>query len=261
MMESFPLETVVAVITGTHSAGKSTLLAGFEQGKLSDLVVRDRIYDDLGYGIVDSPNGQRALITVPETARWLADRVKRPDFLAENYSLDFQLDIDALVKSRIHAAIGSTGEVVNALLEQGKLSPSKATMKPVVLSDRGPLDGVIYSQERMPDQDTNMMNGLSRLGHNATWMRGAVDLVIVADATDIPFERDEARLDDVVMRQRIAQSVLSQYGALVSAEDLAVVSGSREERHAQVASLLATLSLHDKLNWPNVPAIFPAEKH
>ena len=261
MTRYFPLESSVAVITGTHSAGKSTLLNNFEMGKVSTLGIEGKDYDDdLGYGIVDSPIGPRALITIPESARMLADACGRPDLLAENYTLDFQLSIDAVLQFRIHEATAITSQVSERLVKEGLLPQSDGADHPIVLSDRGPLDGVIYSEARSEGRDTNIINGFGRTGFHTEWMKSFVDLVIVADHTTVPFQADATRLADVDFRDRIADSVLLNYSALMPADSVRVVTGDKETRRSEVEALLAPLSIKNRLGrtslsydeWPSV---------
>jgi len=248
---TWPLESSLVIVTGTHSSGKSTLVSGIEQGKLAELgdnypFTGNRYADDLGYGMLDSPDGQRFVITVPETARWLAEEVGRPDLLAENYSLTFQYDIDALATYRIGAAVGATSSVMEQLMKQGLLEFSDIASKPLIVSDRGPLDGVIYSTERIHDRDTNLMDGYPRAGSHAEWTRQAASLVIVSDDQDVPFEKDAARLDDNLLRQEIARRILLNYGDIMPEDSLVVVSGNADERLAETKRILGSLHRFQK---------------
>ncbi|MEO6109415.1 MAG: hypothetical protein ABIP50_00175 [Candidatus Saccharimonadales bacterium] len=260
MIQNFPLETSIAVITGTHSAGKSTLVGDFEQGKLSDLGLENREYPDLGFGVIDTPTGERPLIIVPETARWYADELGRPDFLGENYNLPFQLDIDFLAIDRVQAAVGSTGLVAAKLRELGKVSDTVQATLPIVLSDRSSFDGLIYSHERISDQETDIIDGFARAGFHAHWMRSFVNLVIIADHTEVEFEHDETRLDDATFRDTIAESMVRNYKKILPIDAIQFVIGNPEARKAKVATLLGAMSSQDKAvrlglpyaDWPDV---------
>ena len=259
MSTRYPIETPLAIITGTHSAGKSTLLSDLEQGKLNDLGVYDEEYTDFGYGVIDSPTGKRALVTIPETARWYAGLYDRPDLLAENYNLDFQLSIDSLVIFRAHAATALSQAVKNKLIERGEL-PDASILEPIVVSDRGPLDGIIYSEARILDRDTNIVNGSPRTGFHTEWLKSFVDLVIIADHKDIASEADAARLDDDALRQKIGESTVRNYTQFMPEGMVHIVSGDQEARKAEVKKLLAPLTYDERITrkalayekWKNV---------
>lgn len=262
MIEVYVHDPVVGIITGTHSAGKSTLLSGIEAGKLNDLNVHDTEYDDFGYAVIQDDTGNKhPLLTIPESARWWADIAKHADFLAENYTLDFQIAVDSHVVSRIHNAMHLARTVTSALIDRDGIPSSQPIVRPVILSDRGPLDGIVYSALRLPDQDTNVINGSPRTGFMAEWLKSYVDLVIVADHAGVPVEIDPARLNDVQFRSNVATLIERSYKQILGEESVATVSGNQTSRHMELASLLSKLisseataarNNMDYRDWPSI---------
>ena len=178
---------------------------------------------------------------MPESARWLAVSIlDRPDLLAENYSLPFQLSVDAEVIARFHVASYLAATVIPRLRQESLLDNDAPVTKPVIVSDRGPLDGVTYSELRC-ETDTNTVNGSPRTGFLVAWLKDYVNLVVIADHTAIPFEPDAARLPDHAFRLRVAHDIAKNYGAVLSYDQITTVTGSRDERKGQlIRAILAT---------------------
>jgi hypothetical protein len=234
---------LVCVITGTHSSGKSTLLGGIEQAKIGELGVVHQEYDDFGYGIVEDPESGRkfAVITVPEAARWLAYLYARPDFLAESYNFDFQLAIDAETVSRIYGAMTIAKSVVAQLVSRNDLAKDDI-LRPVILSDRGPLDGLVYSDTRLgvTDVDVAYHRKGTRVGFTAALLASMVDSVIIADHTETPFDVDDVRLDDIRFRDEIAKRIAANYRRFMPEQSIIQVEGDRIRRKEKVCTFLAS---------------------
>jgi len=242
------------VITGTHSAGKSTLLSDIEVGKLETLGITniEGEYDDFGYGLAESDSGIRPFVTVPETARWCADLYKRPDFLAENYNLGFQLNIDSQALFRTHAAAFATKSLTASLKESGDIPSSQTVINPLVVSDRSAMDGVVYSELRIP-KDTNIVFGSPRTGFISEWLKTYTDLAVVVDHNEVEFEDDAARLSELDFRDTVNRSIRLNYEHFLGSEKVVSICGNRENRvqkFLQLIGQVANTSADRQFNRP-----------
>ena len=228
----------IIVVTGTHSSGKSTLLSDIEVGKLSTLGIDDDGYNDLGYGFLETDNGTQPYITVPESARRLADIFHRPDLLTTHYDLDFQLEIDFQALCRINAATHMADELTEVLLDEGLIESSQPVITPIIIPDRGPLDGIVYSKLQLPGENVDILRGSPRTGFWSEWLKSVVDLVVITDYKDVPFEADEARLEDAEFRQLVGEAIESSYRQFLDERSIIAISGDRLERRDKLLSLL-----------------------
>lgn len=239
--ELAPARNFTAVVTGTHSSGKSTLLADLEKGKLSDLGIHPDEYDDFGFGII--PNSKKTelipLILVPEAARWLAkDIYQRPNLLAGKYSLGFQLEIDNETIMRIHAAHELTRSLRKKLVDTGLVAPDVRVGQPVVISDRGPIDGLVYSSLRV-ERETDIIGSYPRTGFMSEWLRTFVDLVFITDHNGVPFQQESARLNDTNFRDRVAKSIELNYGRFFERDSIVTLQGDRKSRKERFVTELS----------------------
>jgi len=232
----------VVVITGTHSSGKSTLLSDIEVGKLSTLGIYDDGYNDLGYGFLETDNGTQPYITVPESARRLADAYHRPDLLTDHYDLDFQLEIDFQALCRINTATHAADELPRALLDEGLIESSQPVITPIIIPDRGPLDGIVYSKLQLPGENVDIIRGSPRTGFWSEWLKSSVDIVVITDYKDVPFEADEARLEDARFRQKVDEAIKRSYRQFLDERSIVAISGNRIERREKLLSLLGRIS-------------------
>jgi|GEM_PF-5295338 hypothetical protein len=250
MAEQLVNKPAVVVLTGTHSSGKSTLMSDVELGKLSDIDTPDPEYDDFGYGLVKADGGLHPYVTVPESARRLANLYyHHPDSLAENYTLDFQLNVESDALFRIHSATEMATQLTGKFIEGGVISPAQPEVTPIVISDRGPLDGIIYSKLLIPGEDMDVVGGSPRTGFMSEWLKSFVNLVVITDFKDVPFEADEARLEDAQFRQLVGENIESGYRQFLDEGSVVVISGNREERRCKLEELLGQIS-----NYNTIPA-------
>ncbi|MDZ7786276.1 MAG: TIGR03619 family F420-dependent LLM class oxidoreductase [Candidatus Saccharibacteria bacterium] len=226
-----PLKPLTFVITGTHSSGKSTLLDDLEDGKITDLGLFNPEYDDFGYGVVAADSGVKApVITIPEAARWLADTYNRPDFLAENYTQQFQDTINAETIFRTHHAADLSEAVVDVMIEKGLLDPETDVIRPVILCDRSRLDGIVYGLARSEDADTVSAIETDYNRFTVPWIREYVDLAFVADHEEVEFENDGSRLADEQFRNRVANEIDEVYRDALGKKFAGRISGDRIHR-------------------------------
>lgn len=230
-------DLLVCTVAGTHSAGKTTLVHSFESGKVTDILGEDILYDDLGYGVIEHPGDKRVtpVVVVPETARWCAnDFSKKPDLLGKNWNLKFQLQVNGMYMLRAHAGIEIAQGVAGAMAE----SDDREQTRPLVLTDRSVLEGLAYTRAHLPDQDTDDIGGFPRTAFYKMWTARYVDLVLLADHSEIPFEPDPARVNDLAMREAIAREVAEDYHSVLPADRIRVVNGSTEHRKAALAEFV-----------------------
>lgn len=232
----------VAIITGTHSAGKSTLLTDIEEGEIRDFDMKLSSYEDFGYATLDVNDEQRCVITVPETARWLADTLHRPDLLADNYDPGFQGAINVLAIQRIHEAIRLTGVIEQLLVNNGTIS-RPSPVGPIVVSDRGPLDGLIYSTQRSvdkPKKSDGVEENSRELGFFTEWTKRYVDVAILVDHKEVPFDIDAARSSSKSLRSEIGRLIKLNYDQFLP-RDVVTIRGNEEERKIGAISILSAL--------------------
>lgn len=241
MAEQLIHKPAVVVVTGTHSSGKSTLISDIEAGKLSELGIYDHDYDDFGYGLLETDDGRHPYVTIPEAARRLADLSHNPSLLAEDYSLEFQLDIESDALFRIHTASAMALELTEDYLRENIISPNQPEIKPIAISDRGPLDGIFYSKLQLPDENVDIINGSPRTAFMSEWLKSFVNLVVITDYRDMPFEPDQARLADAEFRRLVGNNIESGYRQFLDDESVVTIGGNRAERRAKLLELLGQI--------------------
>ena len=210
------LRPLTIAIIGTHAAGKSTIIEGIEQGKISDLGIDGGYtqYEDFGYGIVEAdPNNQVVVVTVPEAARWYAELRRDLTILAENHNPDIQRLITGEAIFRTHEAQQLAPTVVEALVDAELVGVGKRKTWAAVLTDRTALDGMVYMKDRYGDGEPQIMKlycgGLSEDGLLAGWHESFIDCVFASDHTEIPFveDSDKARSSDLEFRDRVFRKI------------------------------------------------------
>ncbi len=238
-------EPMVVVIAGTHSSGKTTLLQDFEIGKLSELSLGEEIeYPDFGYGIIEASDGtQHATITVPEAATQLTRQLQRPDLLTDNYSIDFQFNVDFDAASRIHEAIFAMSALKKHLLGAGHMTSPSTVGRDLVISDRSPFEGVIYGYIRtgVTDVDTFAHKKGTRVGFWANWVHSFVDAVILTSHDEVDFESSPVRPNDPAMRENVAKSIAANYHAIMPDGTVTVITGNETERLAKSTKFILSL--------------------
>lgn len=248
-------EILRATLIGTHSSGKSTLRNSLETAELTDIGIGGGEYEDFGYGVWTVGSGSEAeellVVTVPEAARWLADQYNKPSKLAEDYTFDFQREIDFHTIMRRHKA----ESLVSAVLK--KLDLNSGQPRVAVVSDRSALDGVVYSGLRIPEQTDHVggsaregytgvppgtPNSQARTGVMSEWLNSFIDQVYIVDHTEVPFESDDARLADSKFRERVAEAIAINYAELHFGEPV-IIRGNETERKDKMISHLGSTCL------------------
>jgi nicotinamide riboside kinase len=234
-------EVYQVAITGTHSSGKSTLLNSFEMGKIQEIGVFDSDYDDFGFGLLNSDSDQAVpVITVPEAATYYADLSNRPALLSTEYNIHVQSSVEVEHLFRTVDAYRLMPDVVNHMLIHGLINAINA--KSVMLIDRGPLDGLVYSEVRLgPEQDIGLYilgKNRSRTDFFRTILHKDVDMVLIAEHSEIPFEPSEYRAESEIMRNSVATKIEKKYQSEMSDNRVHIVRGSVDERHYQASELI-----------------------
>lgn len=251
------LQPKTLVITGTHSAGKSTLLMDFTEGKLTDIGVYSSEYNDLGYAVVVDPatESKVPVITVPEAATWLiVEQYGRPDLLGENYTQEVQNSINSETVFRTHYAAELSELVVKALIDDGQLSKEDEVLRPIIVTDRSLLDGLVYGDYRSNGPEVADSVQTQRDFCNP-WTKTFVDSAASVDHTEVEFEQSAARLDDEIFRDDIAQLIDEAFSAMLHPDQRVTIgkfSGNREERKRQLTLevLLLARSKQASVNSP-----------
>lgn len=235
-----PSEPFVVAVVGTHSAGKSTLVQSFETGKLDDVLDEELLYEDFGYGLVEPPEESPAtpVVIVPETALWCAKLSDQPDLLGKNWNLAFQLQVDGMYMLRSQAGIEIATRAVNKLVDTHPDFSDRDLTRPLVLTDRSVLEGLAYTRAHLPGQDTDIIGGFPRAAFHKKWIAQYVDVTVLTDHTEVPFQADPSRVDDLTFRNDVAEQVTQDYHSALPSERIRTIQGNKEQRKAALNSLI-----------------------
>lgn len=246
IFEDLAYRPLVCAVDGTHAAGKTTLVESFgEQGKLQDLMReltgKELPYDDLGYGLLDLPPVDSLVpaVFVPETARWAADYSDDPTLLGENWNLEFQLQLTEKYKTRIQTAVELAGLVAHYLTATTPDLETDDFCRPLVLTDRSGLDGLAYTRLRASIEGSDLIGGFPSAGASKKWTAYYIDLVLLADHSDVPFEPDPARSNDLQLREDVAAEVEADYRSILPPERIGMLQGNLERRQQDLARFIA----------------------
>lgn len=244
--ELFLARPLVCAVDGTHAAGKTTLVESFEeQGKLCDIVNelagKELPYDDLGYGLINLPVTDQLTPTVfvPEAARWAANYSGDSTLLGENWNLEFQLQLTEKYKSRIQTAFELSGLAAQHLVTTTQELEAGDLTRPLVLADRSGLDGLAYIRLRSGLENTEVIGGFPIADASKKWAAYYIDLVLLPDHTEIPFEPDSAQSNDLELRDSIAVEVANNYRSVIPPERTQILRGDREQRRAGLLQFIA----------------------
>lgn len=232
----------IAVVTGTHSSGKTTVIDDY--AKEGTRVTHPDL--DLPFGLreVAQNIGQISVpvVVVPEAARTYCTLTRNPGAMREA-SIYPQLDVERLGESMINYAT----EV--ALLLATPIGSKKVA---ALLLDRSPLDALAYSEFSAPHQSHATVrihewlaashliygNPSDHTVHNLRPQLEAdakqLDMVFMTDETAIELEDDGYRDTAESFRSRIAKSIHTLYGNIVGENNITMLRGDRQTRTASL---------------------------
>ena len=231
--------TLLGVVTGTHCAGKTTLLRDYaEASRLFD--VPEGLYEP-SFLVAAEKIGARIVpvVIAPEAATAYAPFVDRP-VLTSGYTLEDQIGIELRALTNINTAASIAAELAKRLHRERPLA--------VVLSDRSELDGHVYSRLRAPQAEQEVIDLravakatgtlltaptqtpiLLRAIQRAT-MAKSCDAAFVVDETEVAFEDNGLREEDLAFRSAVADRLRSYYKEVLSPSRVHAIQGNRAQR-------------------------------
>lgn len=250
------VDVISAVATGTHSAGKSTLVSdyfetlhdvgligGEEQGALHTFLAGSIVFQNIHIPVV----------AVPEAATLYAKETAKPELLTTGYTLEDQIRIELLAD-----ALGTDASLLS---EQrfDELNPTHHGRRlAVLLSDRSGLDGAVYSRVRLPDSEQEQIDLADVMRKTGGYLIGVApniylwrdcvrraiantDVAFMVNHTEVPFESSELRLEDQDFRNKIAVDIKKSYISVLGTDKVVDIHGSRAERVNLVQSRITSL--------------------
>lgn len=263
-MIRFPGETPTSIIltgiSGTHSSGKTTTINGlsdpvFEHNQGLDVHDSYNLMPRYGASLLTVPglNTEVPLVTGEEAATFYALKHGNPAILTTDYSFEHQIMIEADAVSTLVEAT----EIAVSLAQKQPAIPNLGRVACVVL-DRTPLDGLVYSSLRTPEENQEMISiaqvnevvsGQSfnlpprpPLPLRQLWrdlLGDNFDAIFMADAAEVIAEDNGLRLEDDDFRSRVAVSIDQTYRDAFS--NVVVLRGSEQERIHTVKTTLAQI--------------------
>ena len=254
-----PGETIIdeVIVTGTHSAGKTTLLNDY--GTQTDLL-EEVAYYKIPAGFTANYENIRGVtvpvVIAPEAAAYYAERVaKNNRTVTDQYTIENQIGIESIAKRLIVQA-----NVIAAHLSH-RLQPNIRRPHAIVVSDRSQLDGHVYSAVRLPDaeqelidiaevaQSTGGKTPHNYSGHPIPYRQRAranaadsFSIAFIAEHSEIPFKASGLRLDDSQFRDQVAHAMAAYYKAILGEHRVVTLTGNRTERLDTFSAHLRTLA-------------------
>jgi hypothetical protein len=257
--DGVPAEINLCVATGTHSAGKSTVIEAFND---------DAFTEEYGIGLTDpydlAPKyigglleGTDVPIITGEEAMTAYARINgHPNLATTGYTFERQIAIESMAQWIITEAMAI------AMHAATDLQPDKPVRRGIVFVDRSALDGLPYSSLRTDNDQENIdvrqvematigwdayPTAKSRVWPLRKWnrdfMREYCDIAFIADHTEVPIEDNGFRQTDEDFRQKVAELIDDYYASVLGAKVIRL-RGNPLKRQAAVTksfkSLLAT---------------------
>jgi hypothetical protein len=219
-------------ITGTYSAGKTTTVELLRDPELTKACDLEEPYGisliEVGpqvYGEGESDQ-LMPLLTVSEASRHFANQKSDPELLGERYSANIQHQIGFLATSQLLQARAQLARAFPVLRSKYE----NVTNAAAILGDRGHLDSEVYFDLNFPGGGHEVAAGIPVRRDRRVETITSLDAIFIADATEVPFERESARL-------AIQQRLLECYTEL-SPNVPYLLQGTPEERRHQIAETL-----------------------
>lgn len=250
-----PRETVMdqVVVTGTHSAGKTSLLEDYgTQTKLLEEVTGYKVPANFSANYEYAEGMPVPVVIAPEAATYYADTVaKNNRVVTDQYTVEHQIGIESVAKRLITRAQVVAAHLAHRLQPDPDIRP-----RAIVVSDRSQLDGHVYSRIRTPNAEQELIDMAhvalatggkapkNYVGHAIPYREDArqnaadsLGIAFIADHSEILFNHSEYRVDDIQLRDKIAHSMIDYYETVLGSDRLVRLSGNRIER-------LETFSAH-----------------
>lgn len=202
----------LVIITGTHSAGKTTLLnalAGIDFTQPTQFV--------------------------PEAATDYTSRLGKHNVTTDGYTFADQIGIEVHALSLIASAMDD-------IMTRAANTPES---RGLVVADRSMIDGAVYSRLRTPDADTDTLSMFDiehaiddssfntvagvRLPFRtlaASFLRRYCSLVLVANHEEVELEDNGLRDADSDFRDIVATNIVEAYSKLLDARKVKSVQGT-----------------------------------
>jgi hypothetical protein len=234
-----------AVVTGTHSSGKTTLLKDY--GTKTEVLNEVTGYEipsrfTAGYEYVEGLT--IPVVIAPEAATFYANRIaKNKRVVTDQYTMADQIGMESIAKRLIIHA-----NVVAAHLAH-RLQPNLERPIAIVVSDRSQLDGHVYSSVRVPEEEQELIDiaavakatgaGVpsNYAGFPIPYRENArisaaesFSLAFMTNHKEVPLTASDYRSDDIAFRDAIAQRMTDYYKTVIGAERVITLSGNRIDR-------------------------------
>jgi predicted ATPase len=228
------------LITGTHSSGKTTVIDGFRDVELEASL---GIPESYGFSVqdiqIDGENGPTGLavpvLSVGEAATKYASSLNDLSVLGENYTFEHQRKIEIEADGALQMARVALVKAVRSLRATNEYD--NLANAAVVLADRGPIDGGVYSKLRIPEEDDDTLNGFPLRDSFRAHANASLDCVFIADKSDTPFDQTAGRPADGELRDKIDEYLSAAYSN-ISYNRPHILHGSPEERRQQIVSTI-----------------------
>lgn len=254
-----PGDTVVGqvAVSGTHSAGKTTLLHDYgSQTELLEEVTGYKVPKGFTAGYEYIGSITVPVVIAPEAATYYADRIaKSSRVLSDEYTIEDQIGIESTASRLITRA-----NVIAAHLSH-RLQPDAARPCALVATDRSQLDGHVYSSIRTPgaEQELIDMASVARAtggaipsnysGHAIPYRERcrqdaeeSFSLAFITNHLEIPLEPSQYRSSDLEFRDQVAQSMTAYYKTILGESRVVLLSGNRIERRETFSYYLQELA-------------------
>lgn len=112
--------TYFGVVTGTHSAGKSTLVASLSDPEFADRFNLDHLsispqFPRLGGGILNVASLEIPMLVIEEASTYYARKLEDPTVLTDNYTFEDQIIMEEVAADLRGLATERMGEILPLL--------------------------------------------------------------------------------------------------------------------------------------------------